>query len=1316
MKHTRPLPTSAALIAALTTPAGADPGTAARPAPDLSREPTLYCVGYAHLDTQWRWDFPTTIDRYIRDTLDQNFALFDDPECDGYTFNFTGSVRYEMMKEYYPEHYERLRREIAAGRWFVSGSSVDEGDANVPSPESVIRHVLYGNRYFKREFGKESVDFMLPDCFGFPASMPSIWAHCGLKGFSTQKLSWGSAVGIPFKIGHWEGPDGRSIIAALDPGPYVGAIKGPVHSNPEWVKRIETNGERYGVFADYHYYGVGDQGGAPHKADVLNYLRSARDPGATPRVILAASDQFYMDLTPEQATALPRYKGDLLLTEHSAGTLTSQSYMKRWMRMSENLADAAERAAVWDWHLNTADYPREMIERLWVRALANQMHDILPGTSIPRAYTYSWNDLILAMNGFAAVMQRGVEGVASVLDTTCDAEQVPVVVFNPLAFARQDVIELSLHLPQGPTHSPAMFAPDGSPVLTQVVPLTAPDPRGTRLLVLAAAPPTGASVFTGARSGQPDADTTLRVSERSLENEFLKVTLNDAGDVASIIDKSNAGREVLAAPAQLVFTHENPRQYPAWNMDWADRKNPPIGAVDGTPTFRIVERGPVRVALEVSREARGSIFTQTIRLSAGDAGRCVEVDCDIDWQSTECALKASFPLTVSNPVATYNWGLGTIERGNNEPTKYEVPSHEWFDLTDIKGDFGVSILENSKYGSDKPSDTELRLTLLYTPGVRGSFLDQHSQDWGRHQITYAIYPHKGDWREARTEQRARRLNQPLTAFQTTAHPGGARSMSLLNVSTPQVDVRALKLAEDSARAVIRVQELWGRHAKDVAITFGAGIDSAEELDGQERPIGPAAVKDGRLVFDLSPYSPRTFAVTPLPPSDRPRMSTRSDIVTLQYDTDVLSSDSDRADGAMDEQGRTYPGELFRGVIRTESARFQTGPADKGLNNAVTCRGQTIPLSPGPNATRLQLLVAATEDTTGVFTVKHTQGIVGTECEVPAWTGFIGQWDNRVWDREFEEVDFRCEGHVTAITPGYIKRAPVAWFATHRHHPTRGNEAYRFSYLYKLQVPLPGGTTGLVLPDNPKIRVFSVTITSSDPPMTTPAAPLYDDFTGRKPVEFRFRYPPPPRPVFEGATPTGRVRTERAESFAALTLARPSEADYADAASGNNARFYAFQDGERYAPHPGSGMTPESPGALPRLNDAQVARNDDDTRRCVWYDTEGRFYADLRRRVRLRGVNTFSWHVSNRAPQFFSVWASDADLMPRADITAGDTGGWTLLGVVDSRDLGQGGVHASRIALGTDQPLATCRWLLFIAQDTGQGTFFTEIDVEADSAP
>ena len=127
---------------------------------------------------------------------------------------------------------------------------------------------------------------------------------------------------------------------------------------------------------------------------------------------------------------------------------------------------------------------------------------------------------------------------------------------------------------------------------------------------------------------------------------------------------------------------ERPERAPAWDMDWKDQIKPPYAYVDGPAQIRIVENGPVRVTLEIKRKAQNSIFVQKISLSAGDAGKRIEFGNAIDWQSKGCALKAAFPLTASNSKATYNWGVGTIERGNNDPNKYEVPSHEWFDLTD----------------------------------------------------------------------------------------------------------------------------------------------------------------------------------------------------------------------------------------------------------------------------------------------------------------------------------------------------------------------------------------------------------------------------------------------------------------------------------------------------------------------------------------------------------------------------------------------------------------------------------------------------------
>lgn len=349
---------------------------------DISKEKVLYTVGYSHLDTQWNWDYPVTIDVCLKNLMTQNFVLFE--TYPDYVFNFTGSRRYQMMKEYYPEYYPKVIDYIRKGRWFVSGSSVDEGEVNIASSESVIRQVLYGNNFFRNEFGKESMDFMLPDCFGFLSTLPSILSHCGLLGFSTQKLTWNSAVGIPFNVGIWNGPDGKGIIAALNATGYGGRVVKRLDRDSTWNARIDENNAKHKLLFDYRYYGIGDQGGAPRENDVRNAVGSLNHPDSKFKVVLTSSDQMYKDITSQIIGKMPVYSGDLLLTEHSAGTQSSQAFMKRMNRKNEHLASSAEQMAVVAETFTGASYPLQKLNKSWELLLGSQMHDILPGTSIPK--------------------------------------------------------------------------------------------------------------------------------------------------------------------------------------------------------------------------------------------------------------------------------------------------------------------------------------------------------------------------------------------------------------------------------------------------------------------------------------------------------------------------------------------------------------------------------------------------------------------------------------------------------------------------------------------------------------------------------------------------------------------------------------------------------------------------------------------------------------------------------------------------------------------------------------------------------------------
>ncbi len=1052
---------------------------AGKPA-DLVHDKNLYVVGYAHLDTQWNWTYVETIQNDLWNTMEQNFLLF--AKYPNYTFNFTGSRRYELMKEYYPQEYEKVKKYVAEGRWIPAGSSVDENDTNIPSLESITRHLLYGNHFFQREFGKYSQDYLLPDCFGFPASLPTVLAHGGVKFFSTAKLSWGSAVGIPFNIGLWIGPDGSSVLAGLNPGPYGDQVAEDLSQSEMWQHRIEADGAKSGVFADYKYFGIGDQGGSPREASV-KWVEKAVTGSGPLRVIEGSSDQLSRDITPAQMARLPTYKGDMLLVNHSAGSISSEAYMKRWNRKNEQLAAAAEGAATMAAWLGAFAYPYDPLYRGWDLVLGSQMHDIMPGTSVPKAYEYSWNDEVLALNQFASVTEHASAAVISNLDTS--AKGTPVAVYNALAFEREDPVEATIPYAGSGAVDFTAFDREGNAVPTQILERNG---SGVRVLFLAKAPSFGYAIYDLRPSTGATPQGALSVTSNSLENARYRVSLNAAGDIASVYDKA-LKREMLSAPSRLSFHTENSFAYPAWEMNWADRQKPARGYVSGPAKFRIAENGPARVALEVERVTENSTITQIVRLAAGSAGDRVEILDHIDWRSFAATLKADFPLAASNPEAAFDDKVGFVQRGNDSSKCFEFPQQQWMDLTDSGGGFGVSILNDSKYGCDKPDDRTLRLTLIFTPGVKNRWAIQGTQDQGRHEILYALAAHQGGWMQGRAPSQAARLNQPLRTFLPDQHPGRlGKEFSMLSVNSDQVQIMAVKQAEDSHEIVVRVKELAGKPATNLRLRFATPITSAREIDAQEHPIGSATVaSDGTLAFDIRGFALRAFAIT-LPPPSAATPTITSQVVPLAYDIDVVSSRGKKTDGAMNADGDAYPAEMFPAQVVREGVIFHLGSSSDGAKNAVIAHGQSLGL-PGGQFNRVHLLAAADGDEIARIKIGEAE----QPFIVPNWTGYIGQWDNRLWDPS-NFAGIVPKGLPIGLAAGFIKRAPVAWFATH-HNSTQGDAYYKYSYLFQFTYDLSSGARTIALPNNPKIRVFAVSV-SNEPPATPPAAPLYDTLEDR----------------------------------------------------------------------------------------------------------------------------------------------------------------------------------------------------------------------------
>ena len=1070
---------------------------------------TIYAVANAHLDTVWSWDFEETIAKFIPDTLHGNFALIE--KYPAYQFNFEGAYRYQLMEEYYPEDFGRLKGYVASGNWNPIGSGLENGDVNAPSPEALFRNFLYGNNYFEDTFGRRSRDIFLPDCFGFGFALPSVAHHANLIGFTTQKLSWGNTFpedrisprhNLPFDIGNWIGPDGEGILANINGNNYTQSFNDGVTRDKEVLHKLIASPAGRSVAL---YGSGGDRGGPPSEATVAALSEEIKTDHFVPlaylgrwtgvsrpfsfknvRVQFAPPEQIFRDITPAQREKMKTYTGELLLNQHATGGYTSRAISKRWNRRGELLADAAERSlTAADW-LGARAYPKAGMETAWTNLISHQFHDDMPGTSNSTAYKRTWNDYMVDIMQFAAEYENGAAGVVSLMDTR--AEGVPLVVNNPSAVERTGCVEAALEISSRPEFV-RVYDHEGYEVPSQII---SKDGDEYRILFQAKVNSMGYRTYSVQSSDEPcGIETGLRIDESILENEKYIVAINAGGDISSIIDKT-LDKELLNAPIRLGLFDNSPVFWASWELNFDDYwDKEPARNVEGTPVIFIEENGPARVALRIEREYGNSKYVQVVSLEAG--GETVNIENVVDWNERATLLKAVFDLTSANETATYDLGLGVIERGNNnagsksEHRKAEVPHQKWADLTATDGAFGVAILNDGKVGIDKPNDSTLRLTLIHTPANDFTHdyvkipAGQDVQEVGENRFSFAIYSHGGAWNGSDVQREAEAFNQPMASFLTVAHDGplgGHYSFGSLN--NDRVLLRAVKKAERGGEVIVRFNEGAGEEQAGVRFTLGEGIESAREVYASEEEIGPASVIGGQLVFDIGAYGVKTFALT-LKAQGAAARGKDTQVIDLSayYNVDMYSSNANKSDGSLDA---CYPSELVPDEIFFAGVPYRAGDKADGTLNAIRAQGQTIPLTPG--YTTLKLLAASIY---GDKTADFKLGGKTVTLEIADFAENVAAWD--LYDLG---------------QSGYVKEQIPAFKATHRHTAGEDNiAASTYMFEYTLDI---GDAASVILPDDGDIIIFAATTVNEEHDGLWCVSPLRDTRARDENREL----PPPPK--------------------------------------------------------------------------------------------------------------------------------------------------------------------------------------------------------------
>lgn len=775
---------------------------------------TLHGIGHAHIDIAYLWPIAQTRLKNARTCSNVLRLMEDDPD---YRFSHSQPQLYAMMQADYPALFDQIKTRVTEGRWEVMGGMWVEPDLNIPGPEALVRQLTLGRSYFRETFGDaETPVLWLPDTFGFPAQIPQLMRHAGLKWFATNKLNWNQINPVPSSSHQWEGLDGSRVLAHVLTTPRsVQYLPFPTNyksdlSAPEVLGTWDRSTTQDHVRDLPICYGYGDGGGGPTETLLAKAHIYADMPGM-PRFKMSTLRATFEAIEATEEN-LPVHRGEHYMEGHR-GVYTSQGWIKRANRKAE-------------WALHEAEALSAMVgltpdlTEAWQLLCLNQFHDIVTGTSVAQVFADARKDYTRIMELAETASQAAAQALAAaepVVANTC------------------------------PTSGPRLALIEGADVAND-------QPVGDGVLALLEDLPSF-SLSPLRKAVFPRTPASCRQTadgEVLLENETLQVFVNGAGRLSRVFDKV-ADKDVIQPGTvgnQIQAFEDRPICWDAWDIDpsFEDRQE----EVTGDTTIEVTETGPLRVSVRATTTWRSSTIVQDIRLAAHS--NRIDFVTKVDWHEQHTLLKAAFPVTIQAPTAQFDSQWGMVERATTRDTsfdaaRFEVPAQKWAQLRDES--YAVALLNDCKYGYDV-RDTTMRITL-----IKSSTSPDPQADQGAHSFTYSLLPIAGAKSDI-LHHEAYDLNAPLRVIAD----GSRRSPTtgpLVTSDAKNVIVQTVKPSEDGPGFVVRLFEATGLSTQ-ATLRFSPAIASISEVDFFEVETGSIPHSDHEAEVEFKPFQIKSIKV------------------------------------------------------------------------------------------------------------------------------------------------------------------------------------------------------------------------------------------------------------------------------------------------------------------------------------------------------------------------------------------------------------------------------------------------------------------------
>jgi alpha-mannosidase len=860
---------------------------------------TIHCVGHAHIDMNWMWSWPETV-AVTHDTFATVLKLMD--EFPDFCFTQSQASVYALIKKYDPDLLAKIKKRVQEGRWEVAAVHWVEGDKNLASGESLARHLLYTRQFTQENFGLNPEDLPLdwePDTFGHALTIPAIVSRGGVKYYYMCR---GGEYEKP-PIFWWQAPDGSRILVNLETTWYISSI-GP-HNALELLDFVEETG----LHDWMKVYGVGDHGGGPTRADVINCLGMDTWP-IFPNFKMNTAREYYalLDHHGEKFPVL-----DQELNFEFPGCYTSQSQVKKFNRLGENHAVEAETSAALAHLICGREYPNQELKDAWINILFGHFHDILPGSGVRATRQYQSGLFQEAAAALNMIKSNSLKTIAERIDTSfMDTKKVPAfsggeedrslgagagrgtadgylssavhqrkgvlpfVVFNPTAWPRIETVQVTVWDMEAEEDSTLMksekqfIVRSGSGEILPAQQIESGNYWGHQyvdLVIPVSIGPLGYGSFC-VEEGLATSDEKAREDEfqvkcdeegMGVENEYLSVKFDRlTGGIVQLIDK-RTGLD-LADPEDPMGTLEYVLERPGSMSAWFIHDPKKIAYPLELDSLEVVRNDRYLASIQAETRLNQSVISIIYTLKAGEPW--LEITVEAFWLERGSAetgtpsLRMRFPTGLTDAKARYEIPFGSIQRNLNQGE--EVPALRWADVSGNLGNSkkkaGLALLNDCKYGHSLNGST-LGLSL-----IRSSYSPDPIPEFGTLSMRMAVVPHSNDLAPSEMVRLGASFNHPLQIIYTDIHKGSLPTNVnfLMSCEQKSIIISSVKKAEQDDGIILRLFEADGRKGK-ASVLFNTSllgtIARVEEVDLLERPVQNSTARstDKSIEVDVPAY-------------------------------------------------------------------------------------------------------------------------------------------------------------------------------------------------------------------------------------------------------------------------------------------------------------------------------------------------------------------------------------------------------------------------------------------------------------------------------